>query len=82
MILLGLLLNLGIAQLLGMLNALQIVICLPLFDVNMPANAGNFYQIVTKLAVYDAFEIGDYVNDTLELLPTEPVNEKYETMGL
>ena len=28
------------------------------------------------------FEIGEYVNNALELLPTDPVNEKFETIGL
>lgn len=47
MILLNLFLGFGMSQLLGMLNALQIIICLPLFEVSMPANAGMFYNIVT-----------------------------------
>ena len=28
------------------------------------------------------FEIGDYVNDALALFPTDPVNEKFESVGL
>ena len=82
MIVLSFLLSFGMSQLLGMLNALQLIIYLPLFESAMPANAGMFYNILTKLAVFDVFEIGDYVNEILGLAPTDPVNEKFETMGL
>ena len=47
----------------------------------MPANAGMFNSIITSLAVYEVFEIGDYANEFLELEPTDPVNEKYESIG-
>lgn len=32
--------------------------------------------------MFDVFEIGDYVNELLGLEPSDPVNEKFETMGL
>ena len=82
MILLNFLLSFGMAQLLGMLNALQLIIFLPLLESAMPANAGMFYNILTKLAAFDVLEIGEHVNEILQLAPTDPVNEKFETMGL
>ena len=65
-----------------MVGALQFVILLPLFDVSMPANAAGFFETITKIASFDIFEIGDYVEALLSLLPTDPVNQKYESIGL
>lgn len=55
-----------------MVNALQIVVFLPLLDVNFPANAAGFFQYLTKIAAFDVLEIGDYVDDLLELPIAEP----------
>ena len=37
---------------------------------------------MAAIAAFDFFEIGDYLNDWLELLPTDPLSEKFETIGL
>lgn len=55
---------------------------LSLFKSSIPANAGMVFNTITKLAAYDMLEIGEYVDEVLELLPTDPVNEKFETIGL
>ena len=34
------------------------------------------------IAAFDFVEIGDHVNSALELVPVDPVNEKFETLGL
>ena len=81
MLALSLLQGYGLSMMLGMMNALQIIICLPLFETSMPANSGMFNNIVTSMAVYEVIEIGDFANELLELNPTDPVNEKYESIG-
>ena len=35
-----------------------------------------------KIAAFDVFEIGEYVESFLSLPPSDPVNEKFETIGL
>lgn len=62
----------ALQKLFGMVNALQIVVFLPLLDVNFPANAAGFFQYLTKIAAFDVLEIGDYVDDLLELPIAEP----------
>ena len=65
-----------------MLRVLQIAILLPLFKSNIPANSGMVFNVINKVAAFDIFEIGEYVDEFLEMLPSEPVNEKFETVGL
>lgn len=48
----------------------------------MPANAGMFFGALTEMATFDILEIGDYVSDYLELAPQDPINEKFEAMGM
>ena len=37
---------------------------------------------MTMIAAFDFIDIGEYVNSVLKLMPKDPVNEKFETMGL
>ena len=65
----------------GMINSLQIIIILPLFDASMPANTGMVFQYLTKIAAFDLLEIGDFVDEFLELEQTDPVDNNFETLG-
>ena len=40
------------------------------------------FNTLTKVAAFDIFEIGEIVNDVLDLIPTDPVDEKFETVGM
>ena len=60
---------------------LQFVICLPLFETEIPANAGIFYSIIMELAAFDLIDIGPMVTEILKLEHTDPVNEKFESLG-
>ena len=46
-----------------MINALQILILLPLLKSSIPANASMVFGQLTKIAAFDIFEIGDYVDE-------------------
>ena len=48
----------------------------------MPANTGMFFGYLQSIAAFDVFEIGEYVDEYLELVPEDPVNEKFETIGM
>ena len=65
----------------NLVEALQLIVYLPLFDVSFPANSQRVFDRLSKIAAFDFFEIGDHVNRFLDLQPTEPVNEKYESIG-
>ena len=78
----NLLMGVGLSYVFEMLRVLQIAILLPLFKSNIPANSGMVFSVINKIAAFDVFEIGEYVDEFLDLLPSEPVNEKFETIGL
>lgn len=40
------------------------------------------FEQLTKIAAFDILEIGDFVDEYLYLDPTEPINEKFDTLGL
>ena len=64
-----------------MINALQIVILLPLIDTKVPANAGMFFSKLTEIAAFDLIEIGEYVDEFLQLPITEP-DPSFEASGM
>ena len=47
----------------------------------MPANAAEFFKVLTAIAAFDILEIGEYVEEILDLMTKEPVNEKFEAIG-
>ena len=71
-------LGLSLKKVLDMINALQIIILLPLIDTDIPANAHMFFIKLTNIAGFDFFEIDGIVTDLLDLPPTEPINERFE----
>ena len=50
--------------------------------MSFPANAAGFFGYIIEVAAFELFEIGDTVNDILELPPTAPLTEKLEAIGL
>ena len=61
--------------------ALQIIILLTLTVVPFPANTGMFFNQLSAIAAFDFFETSDYISDLLDLLPRDPINEKFEGIG-
>ena len=61
---------------------LQMIVLLPLLSTSMPANSGMFFGGLSSIAAFDVFEIGDYADEYLELLPSEPISEKFEAIGM
>ena len=51
-------------------------------NANMPANTGMFFNQLAAIAAFDIYETNDILVDLLDLLPQDPVNQKFETIGL
>ena len=64
-----------------MINALQIIIILPLVDASMPANAGQVFKQLTKIAAFDVVETSDFVDELLSIEPTDPLSVNLESLG-
>ena len=74
--------SVGLQEMFVAISALQILILLPLLQTSIPANSGMVFEQLTKIAAFDILEIGDFVDEYLNLDPTEPINEKFDTLGL
>ena len=72
----------GLKSVIEMINALQIIILLPLIDSKIPANAGMFFKTLAEYAAFDFFEIGEYADAFLKLEQTEPINTSAESLGI
>ena len=60
----------------------QIIVMLPLFHVDMPGNARDFYAQIMAISAFDYFDTTDLVHEAFDVPPTEPVNEDFEDLGL
>ena len=64
-----------------MIEALQVIILLPLLSVSMPANTGMFFNKLTQIAAFDPLETNEFLTDLLKLQPKEPLSANFETSG-
>ena len=55
---------------------------LPLFHTNTPANVGMVWHVLWKIVSFNLFEINDKVDDYLEIGIDDPINERFETIGI
>ena len=76
------LMGFGLKSVIDMINALQIIILLPLIDVKIPANAGMFFKTLAEYAAFDFVDIGEYADAIFKLEPTEPINTSAESLGI
>ena len=48
----------------------------------MPANTGTFFGKLMSIVAFDIYEVDGYFDYYLSMQPSEPINEKFETIGL
>jgi len=68
-------------QVLGMIATQQIIVLLPLFLVQLPANAGVFFNQLNKFTAFDFFDTTPVLNWMLQLEPSDPLNSSFEALG-
>jgi len=68
-------------QVLGMIETQQIIVLLPLFLVQLPANAGVFFNQLNKFTAFDFFDTTPVLNWMLQLEPSDPLNSSFEALG-
>ena len=54
---------------------------MPLFHVNPPANANMLFTKIMEIAAFDIYEINEPLDKLLNLEPTSPFNERFDTVG-
>ena len=72
----------GLRRLLEMVGTLQLVSLLPLFHTSTPANVGMVWRVLWKIVSFNLFEFNDKIDDYLEIGIEDPINEKFETIGI
>ena len=65
----------------GMFATLQIIIMFPLLNAKVPANAEGMFGKIAEIAAFDYYDISQFTDEWLELVPTDPVNSKLEAVG-
>jgi len=69
-------------ELLGMVNAYQLILMMPLLMVTLPPNAGMYFAQLMTIAAFEVFDTKPFLDRLLRLEPTDPVNSNYEAVGL
>ena len=64
-----------------MINTQQLIALLPLFKVNIPANALLLFNKIMEIAAFDIIEINDTLNQLLNLEPTGPYSKNFDSVG-
>ena len=55
----NLMVSASLNQLWSLINTQQLIVLMPLFIVNVPANAGSFFKQIMEIAAFDIVEIGE-----------------------
>ena len=50
---------------------------MPLFDVNMPANAGHYFNVLYQVVAFDFFDVGYHYHEMFDLETSDPINISY-----
>jgi hypothetical protein len=64
-----------------MINTQQLIVLMPLFNVQMPINAQNFFNQILKIASFDLIDLEPYLNKLLSLKQTEPISPNFDALG-
>jgi len=77
----NLLLSFSLNHIWSLVHCQQIIVMMPLFDVNLPANAGYFFRFVLQIASFDIIDVDYYFRAIFGVPGTEPVSLNFEMVG-
>mmetsp|Transcript_42755 Transcript_42755/g.41107 ORF Transcript_42755/g.41107 Transcript_42755/m.41107 type:complete len:105 (-) Transcript_42755:753-1067(-) len=61
----------------GMINALQIIVNIPLFTISFPANAKMFYSFIVGIATFDVIPMEAIQEKFFSFTETEAKNQQF-----
>ncbi len=70
----NILISASLNQLWAMINTQQLMVMMPLFKIEMPANAGIFFKHVMEIAAFDFYDFGDIIHEHMQIEPTDPLD--------
>jgi hypothetical protein len=79
---LNIILSASLQQLWSMINTQQIIVLMPLFNIEIPANAQLFYGFIMQLASFNILPMQDFYGKYLPSPSWDgPLNERFEAIG-
>ena len=64
-----------------MVSTQQLIVLIPLFPVNLPSNAGDFFGYLMKVASFDIIPTDTIFNWIFQIEPPDPLTENFGTVG-
>lgn len=65
----------------SMINTQQLIVMMPMFQIQMTSNVSIFFRNIMAIAAFDFFDIDEYVHDSFDIKPTEAVDVKFQLIG-
>ena len=78
----NILLSASLNQLWSLINTQQLIVLMPLFRTNIPANAVMFFNKIMEIAAFEILDLAGPLDDLLDLESQEPENPQFVTLGL
>ena len=64
-----------------MINALQLIVHVPLFSISFPQNAQSYFAKIIFVVNFDILPSKIILNKAFDFEKQEPINSNYEIMG-
>ena len=66
-----------------MIDAQQIIVMMPLFNVNLPTNAGIFFRLVMRIASFDLLPTDAFYDKYFNMKKDDrgPINDNFKQLG-
>ena len=65
----------------SMIESMQVLTFVPLFDIRMPAIPTLVFGLLTEIAAFDYVEVGDYFEMAFDISDSDPMNQNFEALG-
>ena len=66
----------------GLINSLQMVIHMPLLDINMPSNANYVFLMLISIVTLDLFPSEDVLNALFTFPDSIPFNDRFDNLDI
>ena len=73
--------GLAMNKLWSMISTQQLFVMMPLFQIQMPANAGVVFNLIMQIAAFDYIDLSENIYE-LGVKPTQPIDANFEMVGL
>jgi len=64
-----------------MIESMQVLTFMPLFDIRMPAIPTLVFGIFTEIAAFDYVEVSDYFEMAFDISDAKPIDQNFEALG-